>query len=237
MVKILLSQYYLFHLVNLSDEQVKNIENEMVTAEQFVMAGTKRYPIVKFYVECDCISDPAEAFGDKFDGKGFEVSYGVLPKNEDNRFPIISPTQLCFKKELENEEIIPENTVFAIENFNDQAEGKFAFGLMNYKLSDVDATHMIQFFDMGYLAANFPLLVWQVAYPLHYIFNELNSNRKYRENGIDYDVLRFWDKTKQEEIYFAEVYEYIPEDEDRVSPRHVDYLFKMVDKKDIVFVD
>ncbi len=80
MITIKLSNYYTFHITGLTDKQNEEIKTAMASATQFVMAGTRKCPIVKFYVENDIYDEKnaKQAFDDRYDGKGFEASYGLI---------------------------------------------------------------------------------------------------------------------------------------------------------------
>ena len=236
MINIKLSQYTMFHIAHLSEEQVKEIEAAAEAATQFVQAGTKKYPLVKFYLENDAMADPERAFGDKYDGKGIEMTYGVMPKYDRDRFPIIHPTAAAISTDLWEEEVIPELEVMTIADFNKYANKLFKFERMDYKHPWVSASHMIKFYNLGQLSANFPLDLWEEAHPLHYLFNELNSNRKWTdEEGYTHDVVRFWDEKYHKEIFYADIYEHTPDG--AISGHHRNFLFVKVPKKDVFFKD
>ena len=239
MINIKLSQYHLFHLVRLTDEQIKEIETARETATQFIKAGTKQYPIVDFYVENDCMKAESteRAYGSHYDGKGFTVSYGLLPKNEDERYPIIHLTAAVLNEDLADEPVIPELELLTIKKFNAYGEKTVKFERMDYKHPYVKATYMIKFYDTGAIAANFPIDIWEEAHSLHYLFNELNSNRKWKdpESGYTYDVVRFWDEKYHKEDYYADIYEHTPDD--AFNPRQRNFLFKKVRKTEIFFED
>ena len=241
MINIKLSQYHLFHLVNLSDEQIEEIEAARENAMQFIKAGTKQYPIVDFYVENDCMAEESteRAYGDHYDGKGFEVSYGLLPKNSADRYPIIHLTAVALDEDLADEPVIPELELITKKKFNAFGHRAVQFEKMDYNHPYVKATHMIKFYDTANIAANFPLDIWEEALPLHYLFNELNSNRKWKdpddEDGRTYDVVRFWDDKYHKVDYYADVYEHTPDG--AVFSRQRNFLFKKVKEKDIIFKD
>ena len=241
MINIKLSQYHLFHLVRLTDEQIKEIETARENATQFIQAGTKQYPIVDFYVENDCMAEASteRAFGAAYDGKGFEVRYGLLPKNSDDRYPIIHLTAVALDEDLADEPVIPELELITKKKFNAFGEKTVKFESMKYNHPYVKATHMIVFYDTAAIAANFPIDIWEEALPLHYLFNELNSNRKWKdpdsEDGYTYDVVRFWDDKYHKVDYYADVYEHTPDG--AINTRQRNFLFKKVKEKDIFFKD
>ena len=127
MINIKLSQYHLFHLVNLSDEQIEEIEAARENAMQFIKAGTKQYPIVDFYVENDCMAEESteRAYGDHYDGKGFEVSYGLLPKNSADRYPIIHLTAVALDEDLADEPVIPELELITGGSYTNEGQWDF----------------------------------------------------------------------------------------------------------------
>lgn len=239
MIKIKLSQYCLYHLVNLTDEQIKEIEAAREKATRFVVAGTKKQPIVDFYVENDCLKTKNTtqcAFGEHYDGKGFKVSYGLLPKNKYDRFPVVHLTSTMVNEKYLSKTVVPELEPLAIEQFNALGSNAIKFALMDYEEPFVDATHMIVLDNVRSLAANFPLDIWQVALPLHYFCNEINSNRKWKdpeEEDCTYDVIRFWNDETQALEYYADIYEHCPDDALNLSQRN--FLLKKIDEKDVFF--
>ena len=241
MINIKLSQYHLFHLVSLTDEQIKEIEAAREAATQFIKAGTKQYPIVDFYVENDCIAEAAteRVLGSHYDGKGFEVRYGLLPKNSDDRFPIIHLTAVALNEDLADEPVIPELELITKKKFNTYGHDVIKLEPMDYKHPYVKATHMIKFHDTASIAANFPIDIWEEALPLHYLFNELNSNRKWKdpesEDGNICDVMRLWDDKYHKVDYYADVYEHTPDGAAMFRQRN--FLFKKVKEKDIIYKD
>lgn len=240
MIKIKLSQYCLYHLVGLTDEQIKEIEVAREKATRFVEAGTKKQPIVDFYVENDRLTEEqaSYAFKEYYDGKGFNVSYGLLPKNNLNRFPVIHLTSTVFDEKYLSEPVVPELGPLTIKQFNKQGSNAIKFEPMDYEMPYVEATHMIVLDGVASLASKFPLDIWQAALPLHYFCNEINSNIKWKDpedEDCAYDVIRFWNDKTLDLDYYADVYEHHPDD--AISYRQRNFLFKKVDEKDIFFED
>ena len=238
MINIKLSQYFIFHLVKLTDEQKQEINAARENAKQFIQSGNKKYPIVDFYVENDRLSDAdaKKAFGKYYDGKGFKVSYGLLPETTFGRFPIIHPCDMAVFKEVKKSPLIREYGPIYLEYFNKWGDDLFKFEPINYKHPLVDATHMICLNDLDLMALTFPLYLWEKAFALHYLFNELNSNRKWKNPDTEdtHDVLRFQDNNNNI-IYYALLHEHTPDG--AISSRTRNYLFKEVNEKEIVFVD
>ena len=238
MINIKLSQYYLFHLVNLTNEQKQEINAARENAKQFIKSGNKKYPIVDFYVENDRIveSDAKKVFGKYYDGKGFKMCYGLLPETRFGRFPIIHPCEIGVFTELKKKPLLDEYGPIYLDYFNKWGDDTIKFEPINYKHPLVDATHMICLKDLDVIAATFPLDLWEKAFALHYLFNELNSNRKWEDPDTEdtHDVLQFKDNNNNI-IYYALLHEHTPDGAFGSKTRN--YLFKKVDEKDIVFVD
>lgn len=236
MVNIKLSQYQLFYLVNLTDEQIKQIEEEREKSTKFVLAGTKQYPIVNFYVENDAMADTKSAFGNHYDGKGLTVSYALLPKNSENNFPIIHLTAVVLNEDLNKKTVIPELELITIKKFNKYGHDAIHFGEMNYNHPYVKAAYLMEFFHgIAALSANFPIDIWEEALPLHYVVNELNSNRKWKrpEDNHVFDVVRFYDDKHKKVDYYANIYEHTPND--GVYSRKRNFLFNKVKENEIFY--
>ena len=244
MITIKLSNYYTFHITGLTDKQNEEIKTAMASATQFVMAGTRKCPIVKFYVENDIYDEKnaKQAFDDRYDGKGFEASYGLIYQESkgtsryDKCFLVVQPTATMLDADLWKKDVIPECRIISIELFNEWASGYFKFEKINYvSCSEEKPTHMIKFNSMPSFSANYPFDKWMESVPLHYFANELNSNLRWRsKNGGTYDVVRFWDEKKCKVIYFADVYEHNPS---HSSLGQRNFLFKRVSEKDIFLLD
>lgn len=237
MIKLKVSQTYLSWFTGLTNEDKEKIDEEIANANRFIKAGNRIFPVVDFEIEDDMFnSDKVE--GSTYDGL---ASYGVLPNGEGqyDKIMVMSKKQIGKKPELAKEQ-----PLMTLDKFNLYANKEFDLRMKKYAYEDWDsvfepkvkATHRIEFPRQDIIFNFFPTLGSNLAKAMHYLFNELNSNRRvkrFEDDEIYYErVVRFTNMKNEIEYYVL-----VDDKTSDINILHKFYLFEKVDKPEIVYVD
>ena len=230
MIDINISQMNAYQLIHLSEKQIGEIENAMSNATQFVKSGSELLPIVTLKTHNDYFADENPPFELEV-----ETSFGLKKvKNKNQTEFVKTAVYLDSQREGTEQELI------LLSEFNKIA-GRFGMRKLDYSYPyHPDAEYLFQL-----LANDTDFFLYPKVYDdnelslaYHYIFNEMNANRKYKhlepeDNEADatfHSVVRFKGKNGIV-VYYACIYSHV-----EPSLIYRNFLFKRVEGKDIVYV-
>ena len=230
MIDVNISQMNAYQLINLSEKQICEIENAMNRATQFVKSGSEMLPIVTLKTHNDYFADEQPPFELEV-----ETSFGLKKTKYKNQIEFVK-TAVYSNLQREGK----EQELLLLSEFNKIA-GRFGMQKLDYSYPyHPDAEYLFQL-----LANDTDFFLYPKVYDdnelslaYHYIFNEMNSNRKYKylepgDNEADatlHSVVRFKGRNDIT-VYYACMYSHV-----EPSLIYRNFLFKRVKEEDIVYV-
>ena len=134
MVKLKVSQTFLSWFTNLTEEDIKKLDEEIAKADRFIKAGTRIFPVVDFEIEDDMFN-AKDVEGSTYDGL---ASYGVLPtgKGQYDKIMVMSKKQIGRKASLAKEQ-----PLMTMNKFNLYAKAPFDLRMQEYNYEDWDCKY------------------------------------------------------------------------------------------------
>ena len=229
-IDINISQMNAYQLIHLSEKQISELEEAMSNATQFVKSGSELLPIVTLKTHNDYFADEKPPFELEV-----ETSFGLKRIKYKNQTEYVkTAVYLDSQREGKEQELI------SLSEFNKIA-GRFGMQKLNYSYPyHPDAEYLFRLLANDTDFFLFPKVYDdnELSLAYHYIFNEMNANRKYKylepedneANATFHSVVRFKGKNGIV-VYYACIYSHV-----ETSLIYRNFLFKRVEEKDIVYV-